>query len=140
MNIICSNFIKSLFVIFTCCSIAMQLCAQQIPGSKNNFSLNITFIDKDSSFDPLVLKLQTAFSSEPAAMNYVNKLPALLATKGYPVASVDSSSSKESVIFLQVYLGNKYNWIQLTPVNIEKKALDESGFLEKNFLNKPIKC
>ncbi len=116
----------------------MQLCAQQIPGSKNNFSLNITFIDKDSSFDPQVLKLQTAFSNEPAALNYVNKLPVLLATKGYPVASVDSSWSKESVIFLQVYLGNKYNWIQLTPVNIEKKALDESGFLEKNFLNKPI--
>ena len=133
-----ANFIKSLLVIFTCCSIVMQSPAQQIPGSKNNFSLNITFIDKDSSFDPQVLKLQTAFNNEPVAFNYVNKLPALLASKGYPVASVDSSWSNESVIFLQVYLGNKYNWIQLIPVNIEKKALDESGFLEKNFLNKPI--
>ncbi|MEP7163929.1 MAG: BamA/TamA family outer membrane protein [Ferruginibacter sp.] len=138
MNIVCTNCIKRLFVIFTCCSIAMQLPAQQLPGSKNNFSLNIKFIDKDSSFDPQALKLQVAFNSEPAALNYMNKLPALLATKGYPVASVDSSWSTGSVINLQVYLGTKYNWIQLTPVNIEKRALEESGFLEKNFLNKPI--
>ncbi len=120
-----------------CCAHNCMAILQQV-NITNKLLIKFTFIDKDSSFDPQVLKLQTAFSSEPAAMNYVNKLPALLATKGYPVASVDSSSSKESVIFLQVYLGNKYNWIQLTPVNIEKKALDESGFLEKNFLNKPI--
>ena len=116
----------------------MQLCAQQLPGSKNNFPLNIKFVDKDSSFDPQVLKLQTAFNSEPAALNYVAKLPALLAAKGYPVAAVDSSWSTESAMYIQVYLGNRYNWIQLTPVNIEKRILDESGFSEKNFLNRPI--
>ena len=138
MSLSCTNFIKRLFVIFSCCSITVQLCAQQAPAPKNNISLNIIFSDKDSSFDPQPLKLQTSFGSEPAAMDYINKLPVLLASKGYPVASVDSFWTTISAINLQVYLGTKYNWVQLTPVNIEKKALDESGFQEKNFLNKPI--
>jgi outer membrane protein assembly factor BamA len=65
-------------------------------------------------------------------------LPALLATKGYPVASVDSSWTTDSTATAELYLGTKYNWVQLTPVNIDKRALDESGFSEKNFSNKPI--
>ena len=138
MNITGTNLIKGLLLIVICCSIAMQVCAQQISGSKNNFTLNIRFADKDSSFNVQALKLQTSFSGQPAATDYVNKLPALLATKGYPVASVDSSWSGQTSISILVYLGTKYNWIQLTPVNIEKKALDESGFIEKNFLDKPM--
>ena len=129
---------KGLLLIVICCSITMQVCAQQISGSKNNFTLNIRFADKDSSFNVQVLKLQTSFLSQPAATDYVNKLPALLATKGYPVASIDSSWFSQTSISILVYLGTKYNWVQLTPVNIEKKALDESGFLEKDFLGKPI--
>ncbi len=116
----------------------MQLTAQQLQGSKDNFSLIIKFTDKDSSFDPQRLKLQTVFNSQPAATDYVGKLPALLVSKGYPVASIDSSWSSASAIYLNVYLGTKYNWVQLTPVNIEKNALDESGFSEKNYNNKPI--
>ncbi len=107
-------------------------------GLKNNFALNIKLIDKDSSFNLRALKLQTSFLSQVAATDYVNKLPALLATRGYPVASVDSSWSTDNAISILVYLGIKYNWVQLKPFNIEKKALDEAGYLEKNFHGKPI--
>ncbi len=103
-----------------------------------DYKVNYLFIDKDSSFNAQALKLQLSFSNQPAVLEYVNKLPALLASKGYPVASVDSISSTETVVSIQVYLGTKYNWVQLTPVNIEKRALEEGGFLEKNFLDKPI--
>ncbi len=138
MNIVCTNCIKRVLVIFICCSFATQILAQQIQDSKNIFPLNIRFVDKDSSFDFQTLKLQTLFNSEPDAIDYVNKLPALLASKGYPVASVDSSWSVGTAMYILVYMGIKYNLVQLTPVNIEKRALDQSGFLQKNFLNKPI--
>jgi len=125
-------------LIVFCCSIAMQLAAQQTMGLKNNVALNIKFVDKDSSFNVQALKLQTSFLSKTTASDYVNKLPALLASKGYPVASVDSSWSNDSSVSILVYLGTRYNWVKLRPVNIEKNALEESGFLEKNFLDKPI--
>jgi len=120
------------------CGIAMRSSAQQSMGLKNEFALNIRFIDKDSSFNVQALKLQTSFLSQTTATDYVGKLPALLAGKGYPVASVDSSWSNETSMNILVYLGTKYNWVQLTPVSIEKKALEESGFIEKNFLGKPM--
>ena len=138
MNIVCTNFIKRLFVIFMCCSITVPLYAQQIAAPASNFPLKIKFIDKDSSFNPQALRLQTSFYSQTGATDYVNKLPALLATKGYPIASVDSIWSTDTALYAYVYLGTKYNWIKLSTEAIEKKALDESGFLEKNFSNKPM--
>lgn len=121
-----------------CCCISVQLHAQQIAAPPSNFPLTIKFIDKDSSFNGQALRLQASFYSQSAAIDYVNKLPALLATKGYPVASVDSSWSTDTTMQAYVYLGTKYNWIKLSTLTIEKKALDESGFMEKNFSNKPM--
>jgi hypothetical protein len=130
--------LKRLLVIFICCSSSIRISAQQPHTLLKNTSLQIKFIDKDSSFVSQALKLQTTFGSETEAVDYIGKLPALLTAKGYPVASVDSSWSADSVIYATVYLGTRYNWIQLTPVNIEKGALEEGGFSEKNFLNKPF--
>ncbi len=136
MKIACTHLKQTFLTIFICCSIFMQVAAQT--GSKNDYVLRINFTDKDSLFNPGVLKLQTTFSNQPVLITYIDKLPVLLASKGYPVASVDSSWTEGSVSFVNVYLGTKYNWVQLSPVNIEKKVLDEAGFRDKNFLDKPI--
>ncbi len=112
--------------------------AQPGQGTKNDYPLHIRFVGKDSSFKPASLKLQTSFSGEIAAIEYVSKLPGLLASQGYPLASVDSIHDTDSAMFIHLYLGTKYNWIQLTPVNIDKKALAESGYLEKSFSGKPM--
>lgn len=138
MNMVCTNKLKFLLVLLICCSQTLLINAQQITDITAAATLRIKFIDKDSSFNAQALKLQLAFSNQPAALEYVNKLPTLLASKGYPVASVDNISSTETVISIDVYLGTRYNWVQLTPVNIEKRVLEESGYLEKNFLDKPI--
>ncbi|MBP9097540.1 MAG: BamA/TamA family outer membrane protein [Ferruginibacter sp.] len=124
-------------LIFFCCSLSVQVIAQQIQDSKN-ILLSVRFSDKDSSFNAQSLKLQSSFTNLNSVTTYINKLPALLASKGYPVASVDSSWFTDTSVNILLYLGTKYNWVKLKPVNIEKKALDESGFLEKNFLDKPI--
>ena len=137
MNLTDTNLINKLMLICFCCSLSVTLNAQQIKDSKN-ILLSVKFSDKDSSFNVQSLKLQSSFSSLNSATAYINKLPALLASKGYPVASVDSSWFTDTSANILLYLGTKYNWVKLKPVSIEKRALDESGYSEKNFLDKPI--
>lgn len=116
--------------------IALNVCFAQKPGG--NYQLRIHFNDKDSSFTAPELKLQTSFNSQPQAESYVSKLPALLATKGYPVASVDSSFATDSILFISLYLGTKYNWIELSTNNADPRALEQSGYNPKQFTGRPL--
>lgn len=125
-----------LLICFICCSF-MQVFAQKATDQKR-ISLVLTVIGKDSSFDKQSLKLQESFSTFDAASAYIQKLPSMLAAKGYPVASVDSTWRSDSAFHVLLYPGTKYNWIQLRPVNIDKKALDEAGFMDKDFAGKPV--
>ena len=125
------------FAILICCSFTIISYGQQ-NNSFKNYLLNIHFIGKDSLLNPADLKLLTEFNSETSAMEYVNKLPVLLASKGYPVASVDSFWTIESTIHINLYTGTKYNWFELRTTDIDKKILEESGYHDKNFINKPI--
>ncbi len=129
--------LKNIALLLFGCMQLMQLSAQT-SGNQNNYPLVIRYTDKDSSFTLQGVKIQTSFNSQPQAIAYVAKLPTLLAANGYPVASIDSMYSTDTAMYLQVYLGTKYNWIQLGTDLIENKALVQSGFLEKNFRNKPI--
>ena len=138
MKIVCALPIKKWLAIVICCSFIVCAHAQQNAVSKNGYFLSIHYIDKDSLFKPQELKLQSAFSSEPLLYEYMNKLPQLLASKGYPVASVDSFWTIESTIHVSLFLGTKYNWVKLTTSGIDKKTLEEAGFRDKNFLNKPV--
>src|SRR5882724_919736 len=74
---------KRLMVLFVCCFIfPMSLLAQ--------FNLHIHPVDKDSTFITGKLKLQTNFKNWLLCAAYIAKLPALLQSKGYSGASVDS--------------------------------------------------
>ena len=53
------------------------------------YQLRINYLDKDSTFQPQVLKLQTSFTAQLQCIEYINKLPALLNVKGYAGASID---------------------------------------------------
>ena len=134
----CTLRVKNLFIVLICCSLSIQVCAQQARDSKNNINLDINFIDKDSSFDRQPLKLQTNFMNEKDAVTYLNSLSNALTAKGYPLASVDSSWLSDSVLHADLYLGTKYNWINLTPVNIDKAALEDADFNDKNYRDKPL--
>ncbi len=102
------------------------------------YQLRIHYLDKDTTFRPQVLKLQTSFTSQLMCQDYISKLPALLNTKGYAAASVDFITYDSSFATLELYLGAEQNWVQLKTVGIEKRALEESGYMSKNFSNKPI--
>src|SRR4249919_3031318 len=100
------------------------------------YQLQVHFVDKDSSFDPQPLKLQTGFANQALCNAYIQGLPALLSSRGYPTASVDSIAGKENFTSIYLFLGKQYQWIKLTPVGIEKSAMDESRFKEKEYAGK----
>ncbi|CAN5458672.1 hypothetical protein BH11BAC5_BH11BAC5_29010 [soil metagenome] len=102
------------------------------------YQLRVHYLDKDTAFQPQALKLQTSFTSQVLCEEYINKLPALLNSKGYASASIDTVQYDSSFAKIELYLGTQQNWVQLKTVGIEKRALDESGYMSKNFTNRPI--
>ena len=105
-------------------------------GGVAQYKLNIRFADKDNSFNPQPLKLQTSFANSYACADYINGLRALLGSKGYPTASVDSVFERDTYTDIKLFLGKQYRWIKLKPQGIDKPAMDESGFADKNFSGK----
>ncbi len=109
----------------------------QAPAAKNTtYQLQLHFVDKDSAFNPQPLKLQTVFTNKALCNSYIQGLPTLLSSKGYPTASVDSIFEKETFATIHLFLGKQYQWIKLTPDGIEKAALDDSRFKEKDYAGK----
>ena len=100
------------------------------------YQLQIKLVDKDSSFNLQPLKLQTSFADRSLCSSYILGLTTFLSSKGYPTASVDSIFEKDGFTIIYLFLGKQYQWIKLKPDSIEKAALDESGFKEKDYAGK----
>lgn len=95
-------------------------------------------VHKDSLFVPAAFGLKFGFSSQPELINYVAALPALLATKGYPVASIDSNWQRNDTTHLTLYTGQLFEWVQLNTNAIDQQVLAAVGYVPKAFLNKPL--
>jgi outer membrane protein assembly factor BamA len=106
-------------------------------GNKNlPYQLNIQFVDKGNSFNAEPLKLQKAFAGKVLCNAYIQGLTSLLSSKGYPTASVDSIFENENSTTIHLFLGKQYQWIKLKPDGIEKAAMDDSHFREKDYEGK----
>jgi outer membrane protein assembly factor BamA len=131
---------KNIFLLsfFTTIIIAAVVASTAFAQSPAPYQLRIHYVDKDSSYNTQLPPLQSSFASQLQCIEYVKKLPATLALKGYIAASVDSFHIDSNVAHLHLYTGRLQNWIQLATDSIDKKAIDESGFIEKKFINKPL--
>lgn len=110
-------------------------CSAQSTKS-SPYQLQIKPVGKDSSFNLQPLKLQTVFANKTLCITYVNGLTSLLSSKGYPTASVDSVFENEGFTTIHLFFGKKYQWIKLQPDGIEKAAIDDSRFKEKDYAGK----
>ncbi len=128
---------KILSPVLLCAGILLSVLNSSAQSAKNNpYQLEIKLVDKDNSFNLQSLKLQTSFANKTLCSNYVNGLAVLLSSKGYPTASVDSVFESGNTTSIHLFLGKQYQWIKLMPVGIEKAAMDESRFKEKDFAGK----
>lgn len=95
-------------------------------------------VHKDSSFVPAAYGLKTGFISQPELMKYVTEIPSIMAGKGYPIASIDSSWQQNDSTHLLLYTGEPFKWVQLNTSTIDEQVLAAVGYQPKSFLNKPL--
>lgn len=110
--------------------------AQKTIPTSASYSLIIHY--KDNLIKPQPPALKNSFTGMQAVYDYVNGLPDLLTSRGYAVASVDSVWQIQNNVHIILYLGTKYNWIQLRTSGIDNATLARSGYNAKNFDNKPL--
>jgi outer membrane protein assembly factor BamA len=128
---------KILIPVWLCIGISLSAINAMAQAPKNPlYQLQVLLVDKDSSFNLQLLKLQTGFANQALCTAYIQSLPTLLSSKGYPTASVDSIFEKENSATIHLFLGKQYQWIKLTPQGIEKDAMEESRFREKDYEGK----
>jgi outer membrane protein assembly factor BamA len=129
--------------ILLCCMLASLLCilhvsavAQQKAIATNTYTLVVHYKDSIITAQPVMLK--TSFANQQLLYEYVNGLPKMLAIKGFATASVDSLWQMEDTMHINLYWGTKYNWVKLRTTGIDKNILEKSGYLAKNFVDKPL--
>ncbi len=127
---------QKLFLIFACSLLHNALSAQRTDIISAQHYLQIHYKDTLNKKTAPVLK--TSFAGKQAAYDYLNTIPQFLAGKGYPVASVDSVWEIQNTIHIWLYLGTKYDWIQLRTAGIDNSILNRSGYAPKNFEGRPV--
>lgn len=120
------------FLIFLFVFLQMPAAAQ------NKYRLRITSPDKDSSYLVNTLALQSSFASRNACIDYINRLPSLLQSKGYVTASVDSVSYDSASAHVNLFLGDAYQWAELDANRVNPSLLNALGWREKNFSGKAM--
>ena len=92
----------------------LGLCWSVPALAQSKYALNINFIDKDSTFRSEDLSLTRYFDNQQLAEVYIQKLPTILASKGFPVASIDSVRFTDSCTDLQLYLGRSFQFVKIS--------------------------
>src|SRR5215831_485823 len=95
------------------------------------YNLHINSVDKDSAFLKDKLKLQTSFKNNALCATYVNNLPALLRTKGYSAASVDSARYDSTQATILLYVGETFRLAHLNTDSVDKRILDVIAWSKK---------
>ncbi len=105
--------------------------------AQRNIKLIVHPISTDSSFI-VSLNLQTIFNNKTSCLQFVNRLPSLLAIKGYATASVDSIWEDSNSVSIKLFIGEKYEWQKLS-INDSNKTLlaslryNAESFSKQNF-------
>ena len=111
---------------------------QNISFGQTYYTLNAKSVDKTPEFLKNEISLQTEFPSRAVCIDYVNKLPSLLQTKGFVNASLDSIFFDTTSAKLVLYVGQQYKWAYINIASADPQALSASGWNGKIFSNKPM--
>ncbi len=102
-----------------------------------NYHLQILPVDRPFSFlEPI--KIKTEFSSPLACKQYVEELPALLASNGYISASIDSIMADSNLMKVKLFFGEQYKWKNLNISDSLLPVLKGLNYQKENFINQPF--
>lgn len=106
--------------------------------SQKNYTVQYISAAKDTSSEIQQFNFKTIFDTRASAEIYINKLPEMLLNRGFPTASVDSVFYDSTGAKVKLYIGEKYQWAQISTDSIEPYILENTGWNEKLFENKNI--
>jgi outer membrane protein assembly factor BamA len=107
-------------------------------SAQTSYPLQLRGVDKDSAVLVNELGIQTSFSNRFSCVEYINKLPAYLQSKGYVTASIDSLQYDSLSAKLVLFTGKVYRWAQLDASRVEAALLESVGWREKSFTDQPM--
>jgi outer membrane protein assembly factor BamA len=79
------------------------------------------------------LQLQNIFSNKASCLQYTDRLPQLLAMKGYAAASVDSAYDDSTSVSIRLFVGNKFIWEKLSVNDSAYSLLNKLGYYQQQF-------
>jgi len=119
------------------CLCLILCCCSMYAGAQTTCRLVI--IPADAGIATInALQLTTDFNSKTACLSYVQKLPELLTAKGYISASVDAVQEDSSNVYITLFAGKKYLWEQLNVSEQDWPVLNQLGYNNNSFSNKPF--
>ena len=136
MNTRIKQLFKFFLLQFALCIMCASIFAQKTGSAKLGAKLVVQY--KDSTIIPAPVSLKNNFEDLPQLYNYVKTIPKIFSVKGYPVASIDSIWEIENNVHIILYVGKKYNWVQLRTNGIDKTLLGKIGYYSKSFTEKPL--
>lgn len=104
----------------------------------SQYSLFVHGVDKDSTFIKDSLRLQTSFKNKETCTEYINRLPSILLSKGYSIASLDEITIDSTMATVSLYVGDPLYWALFNIDSIDSKILDAVGWNKKAFEKRPV--
>lgn len=98
------------------------------------FRLDIQAVDRNVSFINDTLKVQRNFANMVHCRAYIEKLPALLASKGYPYASIDSLHFDSATAYCIIFVGGAIQHLYLDVEAQDAAVFSALGWNRKNKL------
>ncbi|MDB5193502.1 MAG: hypothetical protein JWQ96_3065 [Segetibacter sp.] len=96
--------------------------------AQSSYNVSIIPVDKDTVFAKSVIEIRKTFQSRIQALEHVRKVPALLQSKGYISASIDSVVENEGEVFAYLFTGDQYQWSNISISNANKELLQQAGW------------
>ena len=101
----------------------LLICLLCFAGTSwGQYRIHYTWADTGTS-----VPVKTDFPSQQLATDYINTLPAQLATLGYIAASVDSLNFTKDSARLQLFMGGRYQFTQVLPNAAAQQYLSAAG-------------
>lgn len=106
--------------------------------SQKKYTVQYFLSGKDTLVNVQQLRITTDFENKESAQKYISELPATFLNKGFPAASVDSVSYDSLHAKVKLYLGNKFEWAEISTDSIDNTVLEKTGWNSMQFENKPV--
>lgn len=102
------------------------------------YQLRILPLDASPDFLEKQIKYRDEFSDSLGVVRQLKDVISQLHNRAFLEASVDTLTVKDSVFVALLHLGKTYAWARLANGNVEKAFLEQVGFRERLYSDKPF--